>query len=91
MRDHQIPCDVLHIDPDWLVLDRLNCDFIWSQEKYPDPKEMMATLLEEGFHISLWELPYLDEASPITAEAKENGYLVRDSSGAPAKVDRTFS
>ncbi len=91
MREHQIPCDVLHIDPDWLVLDRLNCDFIWSEEKYPKPKEMFANLLEDGFHVSVWELPYLDEASPLSQVAKEMGYLVKAQNGAPAVVDRTFS
>ncbi len=91
MREHRVPCDVLHIDPDWLVLDRLNCDFIWSEEKYPAPKEMFASLLEDGFHASVWELPYLDEASPLSEYAKEMGYLVRSSDNEPALVDRTFS
>ncbi len=91
MREHQIPCDVLHIDPDWLVLDRLNCDFIWSHEKYPEPKEMMTSLLDKGFRISLWELPYLDDASPLIDEARDGGYLVSDADGNPTKVVRTFS
>ncbi len=91
MREHNIPCDVLHIDPDWLVLDRLNCDFIWSHEKYPEPIEMMASLKEKGFRISLWELPYIDDASPLIEEAKEGGYLVSDGNGDAAKVVRTFS
>ncbi|MDA8195690.1 MAG: hypothetical protein M0019_00515 [Actinomycetota bacterium] len=91
MREHQIPCDVLHIDPDWLVLDRLNCDFIWSQEKYPEPKKMMENLLEDGFRISLWELPYLDDASPVIEEARAGGYLVAAEDGDAAKVVRTFS
>ena len=30
MREHEVPLDVLHLDPDWLVVDRLNTDFIWN-------------------------------------------------------------
>ena len=84
MREHRIPCDVLHIDPDWLELDKLNCDFRWSEEKYPRPAEMMAGLAARGFHISLWELPYIDSASPLYAEAEAAGHLVKRADGSTA-------
>lgn len=91
MREHQVPCDVVHIDPDWLERDLLNCDFVWSVGKYPDPKAMIAGLREQGFRTSVWELPYIDPQSTLYEEARAAGYLVRDDNGEPARVARTFS
>lgn len=91
MRLHQVPCDVLHLDPDWLERDILNCDFVWSERKYPDAAGFIASLAEQGFRVSLWELPYLDPDSPLYAEAEASGLLVRGSDGAPAEMARTFS
>ena len=91
MREHRIPCDVLHIDPDWLKLDHLNCDFVWSERKYPDPAGMIRELGELGYHVSLWELPYIDSASPVYEEADRAGYLVRRGDGSTAAADKTGS
>ncbi|MHB1534653.1 MAG: glycoside hydrolase family 31 protein [Acidimicrobiales bacterium] len=91
MRDHDVPCDVVHIDPDWLERDLLNCDFVWSEAKYPRAKEMIAELNKQGVRVSIWELPYLDPDTDLYREADERDYLVRDSGGNPARVARTFS
>lgn len=88
MREHRVPCDVLHIDPDWLVLDKLNTDFIWSEEKFPRAAEMIAGLADMGFHVSLWELPYIDSASPLYAEAQAQGHLVQRADGSPAAASK---
>lgn len=84
MRTHGVPCDVMHLDPDWLERDLLSCDFVWSEAKFGDPSELVAGLAADGYHLSLWELPYLDPACPLHAEAERLGYLVRDASGALA-------
>lgn len=91
LRRRGIGCDVLHIDPDWLERDLLNCDFVWSEEKYPDPEEMLAGLHDQGFRVSLWELPYLDPESPVAKDAEQQGLLVRTADGSPAAVARTLS
>lgn len=87
LRAHRVPADVLHIDPDWLLLDRLNCDFRWSEEKFPDPEGMFRELADLGFHVSVWELPYLDSASPVYAQAAQRGYLVKRADGSVAAAD----
>jgi len=89
MRAHGVPCDVLHVDPDWLVVDRLNCDFVWNTERFGDRREFVAALERLGLRLSVWELPYLDPASPRHAEAAEKGFLVRRASGELAAVART--
>jgi alpha-D-xyloside xylohydrolase len=91
MREHGVPCDVLHLDPDWLVVDRLNTDFIWNEQRFGDRREFVAALEELGVRLSVWELPYLDPASPRYAEAEEKGYLVRDAAGHTAAVVGTPS
>ncbi|WP_147919093.1 glycoside hydrolase family 31 protein [Ruania zhangjianzhongii] len=89
MRQHEVPCDVLHLDPDWLVVDRLNTDFIWNTDRFGDRAEFVAALREQGCRLSIWELPYLDPHSPRYAEAAEAGYLVRDAAGQIAEVAGT--
>lgn len=88
MREHRVPCDVLHIDPDWLERDKLNCDFVWSERKYPDPAGMIKELGEMGYRVSVWELPYIDSASPVYEEAAQAGHLVRRGDGSTAAADK---
>ena len=89
MRKHGVPCDVLHLDPDWLVVDRLNCDFIWNSRRFGDRRDFVAALEDHALRLSVWELPYLDPASPRYAEAEGKQYLVRRPDGQVAHVANT--
>ncbi|WP_022917698.1 TIM-barrel domain-containing protein [Ruania albidiflava] len=89
MSERGIPCDVLHLDPDWLVVDRLNTDFIWNEERFGNRADFVAELADQGRRLSLWELPYLDPASPRYAELEAAGYLVTDTNGATAHLEGT--
>ena len=89
MREHHVPLDVLHLDPDWLVVDRLNCDFIWNESRFGNRREFVEALGQRGIRLSVWELPYLDPASPRFEEAKEKGYLVRHPDGSLAGIRKT--
>ncbi|MEO6997063.1 MAG: TIM-barrel domain-containing protein [Terracoccus sp.] len=89
MREAKVPLDVLHLDPDWLVVDRLNTDFIWNTERFGDRKQFVDDLAEHGIRLSVWELPYLDPASPIFEEAEREGYLVRRRDGSLAGIVKT--
>jgi len=89
MRSHEVPCDVLHLDPDWLVVDRLNTDFVWNTDRFGDRRELVEALEELGVRLSVWELPYLDPASPRYQEALAKGYLVTLADGSPAAITKT--
>jgi alpha-D-xyloside xylohydrolase len=89
LRELAVPADILHADPDWLVVDRLNCDFIWNTDRFGDRKQFVAALADLGIRLSVWELPYLDPASPRYAEAEAAGYLVQDADGATAHLAGT--
>ena len=89
MRRHEVPADVLHLDPDWLIVDRLNTDFVWNTDRFGDRAAFVADLAEAGFRLSVWELPYLDPASPLYPEAEAEGHLVRTVTGAVAGLRGT--
>ncbi len=89
MRSHQVPCDVLHLDPDWLVLDRLNTDFVWNTDRFGERKDLVTALEDHQLRLSVWELPYLDPASPRYAEAEAAGYLARTADGSVAILTGT--
>ncbi|MEL6631946.1 MAG: glycoside hydrolase family 31 protein [Bacteroidota bacterium] len=46
LREEQIPCDVIHIDIDYM--DEFRC-FTWDEKKFPDPKGLHAELEAVGF------------------------------------------
>ncbi len=89
MRSHRVPLDVLHLDPDWLVVDRLNTDFIWNTERFGDPAEFVRALDERKVKLSVWEVPYIDPASPRHAEAADRGHLLGTTSGELARLRGT--
>jgi alpha-D-xyloside xylohydrolase len=88
-RGHDVPMDVVHLDPDWLVVDRLNTDFIWNTSRFGDRRQFVQDLAQLGLRLSVWELPYLDPASPIFEEAEREGYLVRRTDGSLAAIQKT--
>lgn len=89
MRELQVPADVLHVDPDWLVLDRLNTDFIWNESRFGQLDTFCRDLDERGFKLSVWEVPYIDRRSPIHDEAAERNYLINNTKGKLAGLTGT--
>ena len=89
MRERQIPIDVLHVDPDWLVVDRLNTDFIWNTDRFGELGQFVADLADRAIRLSVWEVPYLDPISPRYAEAEAAGFLLRTPTGGVAELRGT--
>lgn len=89
MREHRIPADVLHVDPDWLILDRLNTDFIWNEQRFGTVSQFCDDLDDRGFRLSVWEVPYVDRRSPIHDEAAANGYFVTTTDDELAELEGT--
>lgn len=89
MRERNVPCDVLHLDPDWLIVDRLNTDFIWNESRFGNRAQFVKDLRERDVRLSVWELPYIDPASPRYAEARSAGYLLVDAAGEPVNIQNT--
>jgi alpha-D-xyloside xylohydrolase len=80
LRENQIPCDVIHLDTGWFETD-WRCDYKFSRNRFPTPQAMISDLKNEGFHISLWQLPYFVPKNTLFNELVANNLVVRDGKG----------
>jgi alpha-D-xyloside xylohydrolase len=81
IREHGLPCDVIHLDPYWMGDSSKMCSFEWDRGHYPDPAALVAALKGLGFRVCLWEHPYLEKGSAIYEEAATAGYLLKRADG----------
>jgi alpha-D-xyloside xylohydrolase len=86
LRAHDIPCDVIHIDPWWMGEPANWCGLQWDESRFPDPGGMIEELRERGLRLCLWENPYVTESAPIFEEGRERSYFVKDESGEPYMI-----
>jgi len=80
LRENKIPCDVLHLDTGWFETD-WRCDYQFSTTRFTDPKKMISDLKTNGFHISLWQLPYFVPKNTLFNELVEKNLVVKDAKG----------
>jgi len=80
LREHRIPCDVIHIDTGWYEEEWV-CDLMFCSFRFKHPESMMKKLHDQGFKVSLWQLPLLVIESSLFWEAAEKGYLVKRPNG----------
>ena len=85
LREHRIPSDVIHLDTDWTEVPH-RCDFEFSPSRFPGPQGMISDLKEDGFGLSLWQLPYFNPNNKLHGEATKNSYAVLSANG-KAPVD----
>ncbi len=74
LRLEHFPCDVIHLDTGWFRTDWL-CEWKFNPERFPDPKGFIQHLKDNGFKVSLWQLPYVAQGAEQIGEAKENKYI----------------
>jgi alpha-D-xyloside xylohydrolase len=86
LRENEIPCDVIHLDTGWFEED-WRCDYEFSTSRFEDPGRMISDLKEQGFRVSLWQLPYFTPKNKLYAEIGERGYAVLDTDGRPPTED----
>lgn len=80
LRTERIPSDVIHLDTGWFETD-WRCDYRFSPTRFKDPGKMIADLRRDGFHVSLWQLPYFVPNNVLFPEIVEKGLSVRDAQG----------
>ena len=86
LREDRIPSDVIHLDTGWTEVPH-RCDFEFSTSRFDDPKKMLSDLGDEGFRVSLWQLPYLNPNNKLHSEVIEKGYAVLSAYGKPPVDD----
>jgi alpha-D-xyloside xylohydrolase len=74
LRQEHYPCDVIHLDTGWFRTDWL-CEWKFNPERFPDPKAFVQHLKQNGFKVSLWQLPYVAQGAEQLEEAKRNHYI----------------
>ncbi|MBN2627211.1 MAG: alpha-xylosidase [Spirochaetales bacterium] len=80
MREREIPLHTFHFDCFWMKAYNW-CDFTWDRDVFPDPPGMIRRLKAKGLHICLWINPYISQESPLFAEGKEQGFLIKKENG----------
>jgi len=86
MKTRDIPLSVFHFDCFWMREFQW-CDFAWDPRTFPDPAGMLKRLKADGLKISLWINPYIGQASPLFAEARDLGYLLKREDGSTWQWD----
>jgi alpha-D-xyloside xylohydrolase len=80
LRYYEVPADVIHIDTGWFETD-WRSDYRFSETRFDDPETMISDLLDMGFHVSLWQLPYFVPNNDLYPEIVEQGLAVTDAKG----------
>lgn len=80
LRENKIPSDVIHFDTGWFDVD-WECDYEFSKERFKNPQKMIDDLKKQGFHISLWQLPYFVPGNIYFPELIEKGLYVHNGKG----------
>lgn len=77
MRRHRIPCDVIHLDIDYMEDYKV---FTWNKEKYKDAKKCILDLSDKGFKIVTIIDPgvKVEKGYSVYEEGVKNHYFVTD-------------
>lgn len=80
LRGNAIPCDVIHLDIDYMEGYRV---FTWNKDRYDDPKKFIADLAEDGMKIVCIIDPgvKLDEGYSVYDEGVANDYFAKTPEG----------
>ena len=74
LRNEDYPCDVIHLDTGWFRTDWL-CEWKFNPERFPDPEGFIRRLADNGYKVSLWQLPYIAKGAEQIDEAREKKYI----------------
>lgn len=80
LREHRIPSDVIHLDTGWFETD-WQCNYEFSASRFQDAKTMIADLKQDGFRVSLWQLPYFTTKNSLYEQIVEKQLAVKDEGG----------
>ena len=76
LRKEHYPCDVIHLDTGWFRQDWL-CEWTFHPDRFPDPPAFIRRLSDQGFKVSLWQLPYVAQGAQQLEEARSHHYICR--------------
>ncbi|KAG0726908.1 Myogenesis-regulating glycosidase [Chionoecetes opilio] len=68
----------VEIDDDW---ETCYGEAVFKPDSFPDPRGLVDQLHSEGFRVTLWVHPFINNNCPAFTLADQQGYLAKDSSG----------
>lgn len=68
----------IEIDDNW---ETCYGDAVFNPDRFPDPKRLFDDLKKEGYRVTLWIHPFINDDCESYAYADERGYFVKDSEG----------
>jgi alpha-glucosidase len=81
-RQRQIPCDVIHLDIDYMNGFRV---FTWNSKRFPDPRQLIHDLSQQGFKVVTILDPGVkyepDTDYAVLNKGLEQNYFVRHADG----------
>jgi alpha-D-xyloside xylohydrolase len=80
LREHDIPCDVLHLDCYWQRYGRWS-EMLWDRDMFPDPEGLIREVHALGFRVCLWINSYIGIESERFTEGSEKGYFLKNRAG----------
>jgi len=80
LRQHNIPADVIHYDTGWFTTD-WRTDYKFAPDRFNDPAKLLSDLKKDGFHVSLWQLPYFTPKNTLFNELVQQNLVVKDGKG----------
>lgn len=64
LRNSQIPCDVLGLEPGWQS-HAYSCSFAWDSGRFPKPAGFIKDITTLGYRVNLWEHAFTHPSSPL--------------------------
>ena len=80
LRANNIPADVIHYDTGWFTTD-WRTDYKFAPDRFKDPAKLLTDLKKDGFHVSLWQLPYFTPKNTLFNELVQQNLVVKDAKG----------
>lgn len=63
-RERDFPCDVIGLEPGWHTRS-YPCSYEWAPDRFPEPAAFLASMRAGGFHVNLWEHPYVSPEAKV--------------------------
>ena len=87
MSQRNLPLQVFHFDCFWMK-EYQWCDFQWDSKFFPNPEAQIKRLKARGLKICVWINSYIAQKSPLFAQGKAKGYLVKKTDGSVWQWDK---
>lgn len=75
-----MPLSVIHFGPYWMKGFEWT-SFLWDDKRFPNPKDMIKELHENGIRVCLWISPYIAQKSPLFQEGFDGSYFLNLGNG----------